>query len=230
MECCDQVLFISLQLVLHPRSPPCRDHPWPPLLTFSCEGTVCGAFIIDYLGPKYTMIMGLLAQAVIGFIMSGAYTHLTRHIAAFAVVYGIFLSLGELGPGNNLGLLASKTSPTAVRGQFYGVAAAIGKVGAFVGTWAFPPMIDAFGGSDSNKGNTGPFWIGSGLAILSALVTLIFIKPLDHDGMAKEDALFREYLEQHGYDTSFMGLKGASRDSVAEEFVDEEKVGAQSRP
>jgi hypothetical protein len=36
------------------------------------------------------------------------------------------------GPGNNLGLLASKSSPTAVRGQFYGVAAAIGKVGAFV--------------------------------------------------------------------------------------------------
>ena len=58
------------------------------------------------------------------------------------VVYGLFLSFGELGPGNCMGLLASKTSPTAVRGQFYGVAAAIGKVGAFVGTWAFPPMID----------------------------------------------------------------------------------------
>jgi hypothetical protein len=39
------------------------------------------------------------------------------------------------GPGNCLGLLASKSSPTAVRGQYYGVAAAIGKVGAFVGTW-----------------------------------------------------------------------------------------------
>jgi len=39
------------------------------------------------------------------------------------------------GPGNCLGLLASKTSPTAVRGQFYGAAAAIGKIGAFVGTW-----------------------------------------------------------------------------------------------
>jgi hypothetical protein len=102
------------------------------------------------------------------------------------------------GPGNCLGLLASKSSPTAVRGQFYGLAAAIGKVGAFVGIWgrcppllekyvpetvflAFPPMIDgadilsyihaqtdwldsnsAFGGSKSLKGNTGPFWVGSG--------------------------------------------------------------------
>jgi len=98
-------------------------------------GTLGGAFVVDYLGPKWTMITGLLLQAVIGFAMSGAYTHLTSHIGAFAVVYGIFLSFGELGPGNCLGLLASKTSPTAIRGQFYGFAAAVGKVGAFVGIW-----------------------------------------------------------------------------------------------
>ena len=80
-------------------------------------------------------ILGLLSQAIVGFIMSGLYTHLVNHIAAFAIVYGIFLSLGEVGPGNCLGMLAAKTGPTAVRGQFYGLAAAIGKVGAFVGTW-----------------------------------------------------------------------------------------------
>lgn len=92
--------------------------------------------------------------------MSGLYSHLVDNIAAFAVIYGLFLSLGEVGPGNCLGMLAAKTGPTAVRGQFYGLAAAIGKVGAFVGTWgmcsryvgdstadivfpsAFPPMIE----------------------------------------------------------------------------------------
>lgn len=56
-------------------------------------------------------------------------------------MYGIFLSFGEFGPGNCLGMLAAKSGPTAVRGQFYGAAAAIGKVGAFVGTWSFPPII-----------------------------------------------------------------------------------------
>jgi len=187
---------------------------------FYMPGTLVGAFIIDFLGPKYTMILGLLLQAVIGFIMSGLYKQLTEHIGAFAVVYGIFLSFGELGPGNNLGLLASKTSPTAVRGQFYGIAAAVGKVGAFVGTWAFPPMIDAFGGSDTLKGNTGPFWVGSGLAVLSALITFFFIKPLSHDGMIEEDRQFREYLEANGYDTSEMGLGG---DETEVSSVDEKK-------
>ncbi|ESK95870.1 mfs git1p-related glycerophosphoinositol and glycerophosphocholine permease [Moniliophthora roreri MCA 2997] len=190
---------------------------------FYMPGTLGGAFVVDYLGPKYTMITGLICQAVIGFIMSGAYTQLTEHVAAFAVVYGIFLSLGELGPGNCLGLLASKSSPTAVRGQFYGVAAAIGKVGAFAGTWAFPAMINDFGGPKTLKGNTGPFWIGSGLAVVSALVTFFFIRPLSHDGMTEEDSLFREYLEQHGYDTSQMGLGTTSEvtDSASE---DEKKV------
>ena len=112
-------------------------------------GTLIGAFVVDIMGPKYTMvskliavhvdhsvltiyqIFGLLCQALIGFIMSGAYVQLTHHIAGFAVVYGIFLSFGELGPGNCLGLLAAKTGPTSVRGQFYGFAAAVGKIGAF---------------------------------------------------------------------------------------------------
>ena len=41
------------------------------------------------------------------------------------------------------------------------------------------------------KGNTGPFWIGSGLAVLSAIVTFLFIKPLSHDGMVEEDKAVR---------------------------------------
>ncbi|GLB40465.1 putative sugar (and other) transporter [Lyophyllum shimeji] len=185
---------------------------------FYMPGTLVGAFILDYLGPKYSMITGLLLQAIIGFFMSGFYVQLTKHVAGFAVLYGIFLSFGELGPGNNLGLLASKSGPTAVRGQFYGLAAAIGKVGAFVGTWAFPPMIDAFGGPESVRGNTGPFWVGSGLAILSALVTFFFIHPLTQDGMEKEDCAFREYLEANGYDTSQMGL---GEDTIVNEAVAE---------
>lgn len=41
---------------------------------FYMPGTLIGAFVVDYFGPKWTMITGLLAQALIGFIMSGLYT------------------------------------------------------------------------------------------------------------------------------------------------------------
>lgn len=188
---------------------------------FYLPGAFIGSFMIDKFGPKQTMIFGLVAQAVVGFIMSGLYAKLTEHIGAFAVVYGIFLSLGEVGPGNNLGLLAAKTGPTAVRGQYYGIAAAIGKVGAFVGTWAFPPMIKAFGGDTTNRGNTGPFWVGSGVALLSAAITLFFVKPLTTDGMAKEDEEFRAYLEANGYDTSQMGFQSEASTTVEDVASDE---------
>ncbi|KAG8213042.1 major facilitator superfamily domain-containing protein [Butyriboletus roseoflavus] len=174
---------------------------------FYIPGTVIGAFVVDYLGPKNTMIAGLIAQAIIGFIMSGLYTTISQHIAAFSVVYGIFLSFGEFGPGNCLGILASKTSPTAVRGQYYGVAAAVGKVGAFVGTYCWKSIVLDFGGASSIKGTTGPFWIASGLAIVSATVVFLLVKPLTHDGMAAEDEAFRLYLEENGFDTSQMGTR-----------------------
>ncbi|TFK45738.1 metabolite transporter [Heliocybe sulcata] len=193
---------------------------------FYIPGTIGGAFIVDYIGPKYCQILGLLCQAVIGFIMSGLYAQLTHHIAAFAVVYGIFLSFGEVGPGNCTGILASKTSPTAIRGQFYGIAAAVGKVGAFAGTWAFPAVIKDFG--SGTLSDTGPFWIGSGLAVLSAAITFLWIKPLTHDGMAEEDCLFREYLEANGYDTSQMGLEGneavGEKDEELDASVEEKEV------
>ncbi|KAH9050936.1 major facilitator superfamily domain-containing protein [Lactarius deliciosus] len=189
---------------------------------FYMPGTIGGAFIVDYLGPKYTM-------AIVGFIMSGLYVQLKKHIGAFAVIYGIFLSFGELGPGNCLGLLAAKSGPTAVRGQFYGAAAAIGKIGAFAGTWAFPAIIDGtLAARTLIRGNTGPFWIGSGLAILSALITFFFIRPLTHDGLVEEDRAFREYLESHGYDTSRMGFveegEEWSEESLHEKDVEQKDV------
>jgi len=190
---------------------------------FYMPGTIGGAFIVDYLGPKYTMIFGLLVQVLFGFVMSGCYGRLTSNLPAFAVIYGLFLSFGEVGPGNCLGLLASKTGPTAVRGQYYGLVAAIGKIGAFCGTWAFPPLIKAFGGSKSPRGNTGPFWVGSGLSLLSAIIIFFFLKPISHDGMAEEDRKFREYLEEHGYDTSLMGIEDSEYQAETAS-MDEKKV------
>ena len=63
---------------------------------------------------------------------------LLTHSIIVAVVYGIYLSFGEFGPGNNLGVLAAKaTGPSAVRGVFYSIAAMVGKLGAFVATYLF---------------------------------------------------------------------------------------------
>ena len=84
-------------------------------------------------------------------------------------------------------------------------------------------MIDAFAKHGADKGDTGPFWVGSGLAIFSALVTFFFIRPLSHDGMTHEDIEFRRYLEENGYDTSQMGLFEETSFETSSQDLEKEK-------
>jgi MFS family permease len=165
-----------------------------------------GAFVSDWLGPKHTLATGVFAQAIIGFIMAGVYVHITKSIAAFAVVFGIFQSLGEFGPGNNIGLLASKTCATGVRGRYYGIAAATGKIGAFVGTWVFPYIVKA-GGDNEVTSAQYPFWVASSLCVLSAAICLFLVPYVGQDTIAEENARFRAFLESKGWDTTQLGYE-----------------------
>ncbi|KAI6161350.1 glycerophosphodiester transporter [Pisolithus thermaeus] len=174
------------------------------IVSFYIPGTLLGTFLTDYLGLKTAMIVGLLLQATVGFTMGIMCIPLADHIATFSVGYGIFLCLGEVGCGSCLRLLAAKTAPAAIDGQIYIIAATVGKVGAFIGTWVFPQVINVFGGSKTVRGNTGPFWIGSGLAILSAVLTSFLVKPFTHDALEAED---KAYMEENGIDVGRMGIK-----------------------
>jgi hypothetical protein len=40
---------------------------------------------VDYLGPKWTMIVGLLGQALVGFILSGTYTKLKESVVRLSL-------------------------------------------------------------------------------------------------------------------------------------------------
>jgi MFS family permease len=170
---------------------------------FYIPGAMLGGPFSDWIGPRYALAIGVSLQAIVGYIMAGCYTSLTQNIPAFAVVYGIFLSLGEFGPGDNIGLIASKTSATGIRGQYYGVAAAIGKIGAFVGTKVFP-YIAAAGGNGTQSAQY-PFWVSSSLCVLTAL--LCFALPhIGQETIVEEDIKFRAYLESRGWDTTQLGL------------------------
>ncbi|ESZ92439.1 putative metabolite transport protein [Sclerotinia borealis F-4128] len=174
---------------------------------FYIPGAVGGSFFSDWVGPRYALAIGVSLQGIVGFIMSGLYPTLSqvKNVPAFVVVYGIFLSLGELGPGDNIGLIASKTSATGVRGQYYAVAAAIGKIGAFVGTYVFP-YIEAAGGKGSASAQY-PFYVSSSLCILSAFLALFCLPHIGQDTITSEDLKFREYLESKGWDTNQLGLR-----------------------
>ena len=178
---------------------------------FYLPGAIGGAFVSDWLGPRRALAYGVFAQGIVGFLMAGLYPILDepKNVGGFIVIFGVFLSLGEVGPGDNIGLVASKTSATAIRGQYYGFAAAAGKIGAFVGTYVFPVIQTNAGGEDTVSGGQAPVFVSSALNIFAALLAFLFIPKITQDMIEEEDIRFREYLERHGYDTSKMGMKSA---------------------
>ena len=191
---------------------------------FYMPGCLAGAFVADLpsMGPKKTLCIGVTLQGIIGFIMAGCYPWLGKpeNVAGFVVVYGIFLAFGEFGPGDNIGLIASKTCATGIRGQYYGFAAAVGKIGAFAGSYALKAIRDAAGDDEIAKGRN-PFFVASALAFLAAGLVLL-LPPIGQDTIDEEDVKFREFLRSNGYDTSKMGLESVGSTS-SERVVDTEK-------
>lgn len=201
------------------------------LNVLSIPGAVIGAVVCDYLGPRLTLTIGLGLQTIVGFIMAGLYPHLINHVGAFVVVYGIFMTLGEFGPGNNLGLLAAKTTATPVRGVYYGIAAAVGKIGAFCGTYAFPAIIKHYKGQ-GYMGYQVPFYLASSLAFCAGLIAFFGLPPVDQESFEREDFRFLQYLANNGYDITQLGDGtigkeiNTSDESLVEqeiEFVEDDK-------
>jgi hypothetical protein len=67
-------------------------------------------------------IPGFMLWAVLGFILGGALGPIQSVFALFVVLYGIFNSLGEMGPGVATFLCGAESFPTPVRGHFLGFA------------------------------------------------------------------------------------------------------------
>ncbi|KAI9800948.1 MAG: hypothetical protein M1833_003085 [Piccolia ochrophora] len=199
-----------IETILGDSAPLWKSFAWSILINaFLLPGCIGGAYLSDFLGPRDALAYGVLAQGIVGFIMAGAYAQLATpaHIAGFVVIYGIFTALGELGPGDNIGLVAAKTSATSVRGKTYGIAAAIGKCGAFAGSYCFP-IIQKRAPTETRSGQD-PFFVASSLCVLSAVLAKFCLPYLSQEAVTEEDHNFRVYLLENGYDTSKMGLRDA---------------------
>jgi len=99
------------------------------------------------------------------------------------------------------------------RGQYYGIAAAVGKIGAFSGSYALDSIQKA-AGDDAVAAGRNPFFVASTLAFVAAAL-VVLIPHIGQDTIDTEDIKFREYLTSHGYDTSKMGLGSASESEVS---------------
>lgn len=155
-------------------------------------GVLVGAYLCDAIGRKYTLMLGFMGYLIFGLIIGIAYDKISHIVPLFIVFYGLMNSLANMGPGDNLGVVSSESFPTSIRGTCYGLSAAIGKVGAVVGTETFQPIRD-------NLGKKWTFIIAALCGISGVIVAWIFIPHLKDDDLMKEDIRFNNYLVKNGW-------------------------------
>lgn len=165
---------------------------------FYIPGAFIGGWLSDKIGRRRTMALGFGLQAILGFILGGALESIQPMLGLFIFMYGVFLTLGEVGPGATIVLASSESFPTSIRGQCLGLIAAFGKAGAAVGTAVFKPILASYG-DDAYKGNQAVFLIGSGFAVAGALVAW-FIIPEISNRLESEDEAWKKYLQGLGYE------------------------------
>lgn len=162
------------------------------LAVLPVPGVMIGAWLTNAIGRRNTGILGFMGYVVLGFIIGGTYSKLSKHIAAFVVLYGLLQAFGHMGPGATIGLISSECFPTAMRGMGYGIATAFGRTGATVGTQCFTPLEDA-------AGTNSTFYLAGAVAVVGVIV-YCFLPESSKIDLAAEDRALEEYLSQHGYE------------------------------
>ena len=106
-------------------------------------GYIVSAFTIDRLGRKFIQVMGFammaLAYALLFFVPS-----LTTITIPFLVIYAMSYFFAEFGPNTTTFVYPAETFPVMIRSSAHGIAAACGKVGAFLGAFLFPYLLTNF--------------------------------------------------------------------------------------
>ncbi|KAH3900694.1 probable Probable metabolite transport protein GIT1 [Saccharomycodes ludwigii] len=171
-------------------------------------GVFVGAYLSDIIGRKYTLMIGFAGYIVFGLIIGCGLDKIDKIVPLFIVFYGLMNSFGNLGPGCCLGVVSSEAFPTAIRGTLYGFSAAIGKVGAVVGTESFTPIRDKL----------GPRWtfiIAAICGLLGLTTAFFFVPHLKEHDLMENDIKFHNFLIENGW-TGKMGFDDEDDDEEKE--------------
>jgi PHS family inorganic phosphate transporter-like MFS transporter len=110
-------------------------------------GYFLAAWTIDRIGRRFIQTGGfvLIAAAFFGlWLIPGA----TTTVAPFLVLFGATYFFSEFGPNTTTFVYPAEIFPVRVRTTSHGIAAAAGKIGAFIGTYALTSLLPSVGLAD----------------------------------------------------------------------------------
>jgi MFS transporter, PHS family, inorganic phosphate transporter len=130
-------------------------------------GYFLAAWTIDRIGRRFIQAGGFVLIAAAFFalwLVPGA----TTTIAPFLILFGATYFFSEFGPNTTTFVYPAEIFPVRVRTTSHGIAAAAGKIGAFIGTYALTSLLPRIGLADVSA-------IVGFIALAGAVVTITML-------------------------------------------------------
>jgi MFS family permease len=135
---------------------------------FAAPGYAVAALTMDKLGRKTIQILGFAMMAVT-FGLLALIPSVEKLFYPFLIIYGLSYFFTEFGPNATTFVYPSEIFPVKVRTTGHGVAAAMGKIGGFVGVFTFPFFM-AWHGLPAAEG-------AAAIVSVLGLIVTIFLLP-----------------------------------------------------
>ncbi len=104
---------------------------------FAAPGYAVAALTMDKLGRKFIQNLGFVMMAVT-FALLALIPSIEKMVYPFLIIYGLSYFFTEFGPNSTTFIYPSEIFPVKLRTTGHGIAAAMGKIGGFVGVFTFP--------------------------------------------------------------------------------------------
>jgi MFS family permease len=108
-------------------------------VVFAVPGYALAVLRMDRIGHKRLQLVGFTVMAV-AFLALGAIPQLTATVVPFLLVFGLSYFFVEFGPNTTTFVLPSEVFPVSMRTTGHGIAAGVGKLGAFIGVFLVPQL------------------------------------------------------------------------------------------
>ncbi|WFD18161.1 hypothetical protein MCAP1_000369 [Malassezia caprae] len=189
-------------------------------------GTTMCWFLYDFINYPFTLFsshiaLGFALQAVIGFVLGGAVSKISKITPLYIVLYGLLLASGEGGPGIATLLLSAESYPTAVRGHLAGLSAAVAKAGAAIGTTVFDAISSKYSGPGQEMQSLRvPVLVAASISVVGCILTLFCFPAKHSQHLEEEDLRFRQILKDHGISDDVWGDTNSFQSSTLDEDSD----------
>jgi PHS family inorganic phosphate transporter-like MFS transporter len=138
-------------------------------VVFALPGYLLAVVKMDRIGHRRLQFIGFAVMATC-FVVLAAIPALTTAIVPFLAIFGVSYFFVQFGPNMTTFVLPSEVFPVSQRTTGHGIAAGVGKLGAFVGVFLVPTL-------QASVGLRGMLTVAGGAAIAGFFLTKVLPEP-----------------------------------------------------